>query len=141
MASALRADFSSWTYTRSTKACSAASSAASTSSANESIPPRVRVRTRAGGDEQQVDYRIGRARWPPRGSRRSVRSVVGRVSEVGRRPDRPHPRGVFVMLIRSALRAVAGGGLVAVLALPAAAHATVLKHSDPAQDVEKVTTS
>jgi hypothetical protein len=45
------------------------------------------------------------------------------------------------MLIRSALRAVAGGGLVAVLALPAAAHATVLKHSDPAQDVEKVTTS
>ena len=63
---ALRADLSSWTYTRSTKACSAASSAASTSSANETISPRVPVRTRAGSDEQQVDYRIGCVRRPPR---------------------------------------------------------------------------
>jgi hypothetical protein len=45
------------------------------------------------------------------------------------------------MPFRSALRAAAAGGLVAVLAIPVAAHATVLTHSDPAQDVQKVTAS
>jgi len=45
------------------------------------------------------------------------------------------------MPLRPVLRTAAAGGLVMALALPAAAFAGVLTRSDPAQDVQKITSS
>jgi hypothetical protein len=45
------------------------------------------------------------------------------------------------MPLRPLLRTAVAGGLVAALAVPASSYADVLTHTDPAQDVQKITTS